>query len=83
MGMMTRTARGHTGRPLHADRYDIACYWLVLLAAVVRVAAPPLLPDWTLHAIVCSAVLWSAGFGLFTLRYWPLLSRPRPDGKPG
>jgi len=35
IGMMTRTARGHTARPLRADRFDIACYALVLLAAVV------------------------------------------------
>ncbi len=26
IGMMTRTARGHTGRPLIADRFEIACY---------------------------------------------------------
>jgi len=27
--------------------------------------------------------LWSAGFGLYALRYWPVLSRPRLDGKAG
>jgi uncharacterized protein involved in response to NO len=36
IGMMTRTARGHTGRPLLADRRDIACYGLVLMAAIIR-----------------------------------------------
>ena len=30
IGMMTRTARGHTGRPLVADRYEIACFAMVL-----------------------------------------------------
>jgi uncharacterized protein involved in response to NO len=34
-------------------------------------------------AITCSAVLWSAGFGLYAVRYWPVLTRPRLDGKPG
>ena len=29
IGMMTRTARGHTGRPLVADRFEVACYVLV------------------------------------------------------
>ena len=29
IGMMTRTARGHTARPLRADRVDVACYVLV------------------------------------------------------
>lgn len=83
IGMMTRTARGHTGRPLRADRFDIASYSLVLLAAIVRVALPPLVPEWTMPAIICAALLWSTGFTIYTLRYWPLLSRARPDGKPG
>ncbi|CAG0946417.1 hypothetical protein GPROT2_03730 [Gammaproteobacteria bacterium] len=83
IGMMTRTARGHTGRPLRADRVDIACYVLVMLAALVRVAGPMVAPSATLHAVLCSAALWSAGFGLYAVRYWPVLTRPRLDGKPG
>ncbi len=83
IGMMTRTARGHTARPMRADRFDIACYALVLTAALVRVGLPLVAPAWALHAVICSAALWSAGFGLFALRYWPVLTRPRLDGKPG
>ncbi len=62
---MTRTARGHTGRPLRADRFDIACYGLVLGAAVVRVLMPFAVPAWSMHAVVGSASLWCAGFGLY------------------
>ncbi len=83
IGMMTRTARGHTGRPLRADRWEVVCYVLVLLAALVRVFVPLLAPALTVHAVLCSAVLWSAGFGLYAVRYWPVLTRPRLDGKPG
>ena len=83
IGMMTRTARGHTARPMRADRFDVACYALVLAAAMVRVAAPLVAPTWAAHAIICSAGLWSAGFGLYAVRYWPVLTRPRLDGKPG
>jgi uncharacterized protein involved in response to NO len=83
IGMMTRTARGHTARPLRADRFDIASYLLVALAGMVRVALPLLAPAQTLVAVQCSAVLWSAGFGLYAVRYWPALTRPRLDGKPG
>jgi uncharacterized protein involved in response to NO len=83
IGMMTRTARGHTARPLHADRVDVACYAMVLGAALVRVAGPLLLPAWSVDAVLLSAVLWSAGFGLYALRYAPVLTRPRLDGKPG
>jgi uncharacterized protein involved in response to NO len=83
IGMMTRTARGHTGRPLRADRWEVACYAMVLAAALVRVFVPMLAPALTLHAVLCSAALWSAGFGLYAVRYWPVLTRPRLDGLPG
>jgi uncharacterized protein involved in response to NO len=83
MGMMTRTARGHTARPLRADRADIACYALVLSAGVVRVGVPLVVPALTLPAIQTSALLWSAGFALYALRYGPVLTRARLDGKPG
>lgn len=83
IGMMTRTARGHTARPLKADRADTAAYVLVLLAAIVRVFLPLASPASTLIAIGLSAVLWSGGFGLYAVRYWPVLSRPRLDGQAG
>jgi uncharacterized protein involved in response to NO len=83
IGMMTRTARGHTGRPLQADRYEVACYAMVLLAALVRVLVPLAAPAQTVNAVVWSSALWSAAFALYTVRYWPILTRPRLDGRPG
>ncbi len=83
IGMITRTARGHTARPLRADRFDVACYALVLLAALSRVALPLALPGLTLLAIQASALFWCAGFGLYAVRYWPVLTRARLDGQPG
>jgi uncharacterized protein involved in response to NO len=83
IGMMARTARGHTGRPLVADGCDLACFALVIAAALVRVLVPLAVPAFTLHAVLCSAALWSAGFGLYAVRYWPVLTRARLDGKPG
>ncbi len=83
IGMMTRTARGHTARPLRADRVDVACYVLVLGAGLLRVLLPLAAPSLAHVAMLGSATLWCAGFGLFALRYWPVLSRARLDGKPG
>ena len=83
LGMMTRTARGHTARVLRADAFDTTCYLAVHAAAVVRVLLPLLAPGAAPAAIVVSALLWSAAFTLFTLRYWPVLTRARLDGKPG
>jgi uncharacterized protein involved in response to NO len=83
IGMMTRTARGHTARPLRADGFDMACYLLIAAAAVLRVVLPLWAPAMYVAAIAASTVLWSAGFGLYAVRYWPVLTRPRLDGKPG
>jgi uncharacterized protein involved in response to NO len=83
IGMMTRTARGHTARPLRAGRADVACYVAVLAGALVRVAVPLAAPALTAPAVLVSAALWSAGFGLYAVSYWPVLTRPRLDGRPG
>jgi uncharacterized protein involved in response to NO len=83
IGMMTRTALGHTARPLRADRFDVACYLCVLAAALVRVAVPLLAPHLTIGASMLAGWLWACGFGLYTIRYAPRLLRPRLDGKPG
>lgn len=83
IGMMTRTARGHTARPLQADGRDVTAYVLVALAALVRVALPAVVPAATLQAIVVSGVLWSAGFAVYFVAYWNVLTKPRLDGKAG
>jgi len=80
---MTRTARGHTARPLKAGSWEIAAYVLVHAAALARVIFPLVLPDAYAALIVLSAVLWSAAFAIFTLAYIPILTRPRLDGQPG
>jgi uncharacterized protein involved in response to NO len=61
----------------------VACYGLVALAAVVRVAVPLIAPSLLYHAVIVASLLWSGGFGLYTVRYWPILSRARPDGHAG
>ncbi len=83
LGMMTRTARGHTARPLVAGRAEIAAYLLVQLAAVARVLVPLALPAATLWATLAGALLWGVAFAVFTLAYAPILARPRLDGLPG
>ena len=83
IGMMTRTARGHTARPLVADRYELACYLLINMAALVRVFGGMAAPAHYLATVQVSAALWAAAFALYAVRYWPTLTRPRLDGRPG
>ncbi len=83
LGMMTRTSLGHTGRPLQTGRAEVFCYVAIQLAALARVFVPMLFPPFHLHAVIASGLLWSLAFGVFTISYWTILSRPRLDGKPG
>jgi uncharacterized protein involved in response to NO len=83
LGMMTRTARGHTGRPLEAGRGELSAYVLIQLAALVRVFVPLLAPPLYLDALIVSGALWSLAFAVFVAVYWPILTRPRADGRPG
>ncbi len=43
----------------------------------------PTSPGEYLASIAVSGVLWSAAFALYFVRYWPILTRPRLDGRPG
>ncbi len=83
IGMMTRTARGHTGRPLKAGTTETAMFLLIQLAALVRVFGGMVAPAHYLAAVQTSGLFWSAAFGLYAFSYWNVLTRPRLDGKPG
>lgn len=83
IGMMTRTSRGHTGRILETGAAETTAYSLVMAAAVARVLVPAIVPGLTWHATVLAGILWTIAFALFTVTYWPILSRPRVDGRPG
>ena len=83
LGMMTRTALGHSGRTLRAGRAELAAYVLVTLAALVRVAGATAMPSFYAATIVASGFLWSGAFAVYVAAYWPILTRPRADGKPG
>lgn len=83
IGMVTRTARGHTGRPLQASRGEAAAYGLVMLAAVLRVLVPAVQPGWYPYALEGAACLWAIAFAIYLFIYTPWLTRTRLDGKDG
>jgi uncharacterized protein involved in response to NO len=83
IGMMVRTARGHTGRPLTTEGCELTCFALIQLAAVIRVFGGMLLPAIYTRTVVASAICWSSAYALYAIRYWPISTRPRIDGKPG
>lgn len=83
LGVMSRAALGHTGRALKVAPSITGAYVAVSLAALIRVGGPELLPDLLGPLMLVSGSLWVLAFGLFSAVYWPILTRPRPDGNPG
>ncbi|HIJ63131.1 MAG TPA: NnrS family protein [Rhodospirillaceae bacterium] len=80
LGVMSRAALGHGGRPLVPAAATVAAYLLVWSAAWLRLSAP--LAD-THNLLWASGLAWSGGFALFVLVYAPICLRPRADGRPG
>jgi len=83
IGMITRTALGHTARPLKAQATETTAYVLVQLAVLLRLApllvpALPYLP-WTTAA----ATAWSLAFAVYLSKYVGVLTSPRLDGRDG
>ncbi|NMM19691.1 MAG: NnrS family protein [Rhodoferax sp.] len=83
IGMITRTARGHTGRPLKASNPEVLAYALVMTAAVLRVLLPLLAPGLLGVSLIAAAVVWSAAFLIYLWQFTPWLMSTRLDGKDG
>ena len=83
VGMVTRTARGHTGRPLKVSRLEVAAYLLVAVAAVARVLLPLVAPAHTADWLVVAAAAWAVAFALYLWVFTPWLLSSRLDGKDG
>ena len=81
--MITRTARGHTGRTLRSSTSEVVAYSLVILAALVRVFVPLAAPDWYVPALIVAALAWCVAFALYLYLYTPWLFSTRLDGKDG
>ena len=56
---------------------------IALISLEGRVFGGMLAPQAYLAMLIASGLCWSAAFALYAVRYWPVLTRPRLDGKPG
>lgn len=83
IGMITRTARGHTGRPLKASKYEVTAYALVMAAAVLRALLPLVSPELLSVSLVGAGLAWTAAFTIYLVIYTPWLMQSRLDGQDG
>jgi len=82
LGVMSRVALGHTGRPLRLPEGMTLAFVAVLAAGASRVATALAWLPWR-NGLVLSAVLWVLAYGTFLLRYARILASPRVDGRAG
>jgi uncharacterized protein involved in response to NO len=80
IGMITRTARGHSGRPLQVGGAETLAYVLVHVAALLRVFGPLALPAHYATLLSAAAAAWSLAFVVYLIVYLPILLLPRLDG---
>lgn len=83
VSMITRTALGHTGRPLIAGLIEVICYLGIQAALFFWLLGNSNLNTWFYPFLVISGVCWMIVFSLYLIKYLPLLIASRPDGKAG
>ncbi len=80
IGMISRVSLGHTGREIIAGKATVATFYMIQLAALLRVFAGFFVPELYVWWIGLSAVLWALAFGTFIVVYAPILWGRRADG---
>ena len=85
MAMVTRVTLGHSGRPLSLRGGTWALFWLVQLAAVMRVLAgwPQLGFALGGSLVAISGLLWFGAFAAWVLIFGRIYWQARRDGAPG
>src|SRR5690606_18275215 len=83
IGMITRTALGHTGRMLRAGSAETIMYAALHLGVALRLAASLSTGQVREIALLATGVAWTVSFLLYVVTYAPYLLRARSDGKEG
>ncbi|WP_227817741.1 NnrS family protein [Nitrogeniibacter aestuarii] len=83
LGMMSRTALGHTGRPLKLTRDMPVAFALMVAAAAVRLVAAWPSGGADPMLITVSGLMFAAAMVIFIGRYGRWLISTRADGMPG
>lgn len=83
LGMISRVSLGHTGRRLHPEKLTVIGYYCLGFATLIRVFGPMINYEWHLMSVQISGIFWVLGFAIFFKVYWPILTQPRADSRPG
>jgi uncharacterized protein involved in response to NO len=79
LGMMSRVALGHTGRPLVVSQSIQIAFVMINLAVFFRVIVPLFLPSLYADCLIIAGSLWVMAFLSFVIYYLPILLQKRAD----
>lgn len=82
LAMISRVSLGHTGRTLQVGIWVTLGYGALAISAIVRVIVP-ILTIQPSSLYIVSIACWVFAYLTFVVIYWPVLTRPRVDGRPG
>lgn len=83
LAMISRVTLGHTGRPVQPPKIMSFAFILILIATISRVFGPWFMPENYSFFINFSVLCWFSSYGIFVIKYGPMLLTPRKDGRPG
>ncbi|MCG2585953.1 NnrS family protein [Massilia sp. TS11] len=83
IGMVTRTALGHTGRPLQARGLEVLMYGALQAGALLRVLAAFCSGETAQLLVGLAALGWVLAFATYAWQYGPYLWAARVDGREG
>lgn len=83
LAMISRVSLGHTGQALTPPKLMTFAFLLIFASAILRGLGPVLMPIHYTNIINLSVLCWILSFGIFVIKYGPMLLMPRKDGRPG
>jgi len=83
LSMMARVSLGHSGRLLQPKHIMGWAFLLVAVAGISRTLLIWWLPEHTFSLLWLGIGSWVLAYGCYVLVYFPVLTTPRADGRPG
>ena len=83
LAMIARVSLGHTGRPLLVGRIVSVAFFLIVSAGVLRILSALFPAGLGFVGLCISALCWALAYVIYLAVYYPILTAPRADGRPG
>lgn len=83
LSMIARVSLGHSGRMIKPRAIMSLAFILIFIAAISRTFLIWLWPSNTMDWLTLGVISWVLAYGIYVWVYFPVLTTPRIDGRPG